>query len=409
MTDPIERIQQGFMDGLDAGESNPRDPLEVVLSEFSEDIRKGNSPSIDDYASRYPELAVQIRDLFPLVHGLEQWKEDREIECLRRNVPAEFPLSKLGDYELIRELGRGGMGVVFQAVHSKSQRPVAIKLLPWRFAADMPVWRERLQCEAATIAALQHPNIVSIYSFSEDQGYPYYVMQLVEGIGLDKLIDQLKGQRRRAARRKRRIADPSNEALTFDSWRRFAGIGEQVALALAYAHENGVCHNDIKPSNLLVRSNRQVIVTDFGIGRLSASDVAEGDDRAIGTLKYMAPERLAGGGSHQSDLYSLGVTLYELTTQRTIFPHQKRKPMIDAILHEKPIAPHRFNPDFPRPLEKIILKAMAKDVVDRYASAKELALDLSRFINRQPIPWMNHSPWKKMLTACQNWVSQFRR
>jgi serine/threonine protein kinase len=411
MTEPNAREQQVISDprGLTADETSSRDPLEVVLSAFGEEVRNGNTPSIDDYARRYPDLAEQIRELFPLVHGLEQWKSDREIECMRRNMPAEFSIKKLGDYELIRELGRGGMGVVFQAVHTTSQRSVAIKLLPWRFAADMHVWKDRLQREAATIAALQHPNIVPIYSFSEDQGYSYYVMQLVDGIGLDKLIDQLMRQRRRAARRKRQTIEPTSGTLLFDSWRGFAGIGEQVALALAYAHENGVCHNDIKPSNLLVRANRQVIVTDFGIGRLDPDDVTDTDDRAIGTLKYMAPERLSGPGSLQSDLYSLGVTLYELATQTPIFPFQKRKQLIVAILHEKPILPRRLTPDIPLPLEKIILKAMAKAPSDRYATARELAIDLRRFINREPIQSIASNPWQNMVSMCQNWMKHFWR
>ena len=221
---------------------------------------------------------------------------------MRRNIPTEFSLKKLGDYELIRELGRGGMGVVFQAVHTTSQRSVAIKLLPWRFAADMSVWKDRLQREASTIAALKHPNIVPIYSFSQDQGYSYYVMQLIDGVSLDKMIEQLKLQRRRVEKKKRRVAEPNDVSLMFDSWRGFAGIGEQVAAALAYAHEQGVCHNDIKPSNLLIRPNRQVIVTDFGIGRLNTDDRSDWNDREVGTLKYMAPERLSSPGTTRSDI-----------------------------------------------------------------------------------------------------------
>ena len=124
------------MNGTDA---NDRDPLEVVLTEFTEDKRQNKSPSIEDYARRYPALAGQIRELFPLVENLERWKSDKETQCLRRNVPREFPFDRLGEYQLIREIGRGGMGVVFQALHVTSQRSVAIKLLPWRFAADMAV------------------------------------------------------------------------------------------------------------------------------------------------------------------------------------------------------------------------------------------------------------------------------
>ena len=214
-----------------------RDPLELALTEFMDQIRQGKMPSIDEFAGRYPALAEQIRELFPLVGNLERLKSEKEIECLRRNVPKQFPFDRLGDYQLVRELGRGGMGVVFQASHPTFHRSVAIKLLPWRFAADMPVWKERLQREATTIAALQHPNIVQIYSFSEDQGYYYYVMQLIEGVGLDTIIQDLKQQqrgKRRSTKRPQSEVGVVGGKLTHDAWKGFARIGEQVALALAY-------------------------------------------------------------------------------------------------------------------------------------------------------------------------------
>lgn len=390
--------------------SEHRDPLEVVLTRFGDEVRQGGSPSIEDYAQQYPELADQIRELFPLVRGLENWTSDREMQCLKRNVPAEFTLKKLGEYELVREIGRGGMGVVFEALDLKLQRKVAIKLLPWRYAANMSAWKLRMQQEAATIAALQHPNIVPIYSFSEDQGYPYYVMRLVDGIGLDKLIEQLRQLRQRADRKKRRVTRPLEVPLTFDSWRGFASIGEQVALALAYAHERGVCHNDIKPSNLLIRPNRQVIITDFGIGHIPLSEIsAESDDGyAVGTAMYMAPERLTGQGGPLSDVYSLGVTLYELTTQTPAFQFRKRAQLEAAIIQGKPTALRQLVPDIPHPLEAIILKAMSRLPEDRYSSARELAADFRRFIDRQPIS-INAGFWKRLSRRCRDWITSLRR
>lgn len=381
-----------------------RDPLEVLLTEFGDRLRQGLNPSIDDYAARYPEVAEQIRELFPLIRSLESWTSDREIQCLKRNIPATFSLKKLGDYDLVRELGRGGMGVVFEAVHVTSQRPVAIKLLPWRYAADMPTWKERIQREAATIAALQHPNIVPIYSFSEDQGYPYYVMQLIEGLSLDQLIPQLRQQRQRATRKQRRAARPLDVPLAFDSWRAFAGLAEQIALALAYAHEHGVCHNDIKPSNLFVRSNRQVIITDFGIGRMQPDQFAETDDLSIGTPMYMAPERLSGIESPRSDIYSLGATLYELTTQTPAFDCARRTQLVATIREGNPPRPQHWAPEMPRPLEAIILKAMARSPSDRYQSASEMAQDLRRFMDRQPIS-IGLRPWQRWIHLLKGWLT----
>lgn len=406
-------------DDVSLGEDeSARDPLEISLTEFMDEIRQGKSPSIDDFAQRYPELADQIRELFPLVGNLERWKSEKEVECLRRNVPKQFPFEKLGEYQLVRELGRGGMGVVFQAFHLTSLRSVAIKLLPWRFAADMPIWKERLQREATTIAALHHPNIVQIYSFSEDQGYYYYVMQLIEGVGLDTIIQRLKEQRSQRPR-KRSAPSASNgtatdieTSLTLDAWRAYAKIGEQVALALACAHEHGVLHNDIKPSNLLVRSNDHVIVTDFGIGQPEPNDLSDSDDLAVGTLRYMAPERLSGPGQPKSDIYSLGVTLYELTTQTPVFEIQKRRLLNAAILKQRPTRPRRLVPEMPAPLEQIIMKAIAKDPADRYTSARSLARDLRRFINREPVHAKKRGITSRIfgvLLRCLGWLQFWRK
>lgn len=364
-----------------------RDPLELALTEFTEEKRQGKSPTIAEYVRRYPDLADQIHELFPLVDNLERWKNDKEMECLKRNIPQEFPFDRLGEYTLVRERGRGGMGVVFEAIHSTSQRSVAIKLLPWRYAADMSVWKERLQHEAATIAALHHPNIVPIYSFSEDQGYYYYVMQFVDGEGVDAIIQKLKQQRHktRSTRISRMLPTMNKYSLTHDSWRGFAKIAEQVAIALAYAHEQGVAHNDIKPSNLLVRSNGQVIVTDFGIGRRDDQDLSDSDEHPVGTLRYMAPERWKGCPGPLADIYAVGATLYELTTQHPVFDEQKRAGLIESILHHDPPPPSQFIAAIPSPLECIILKAMSKSPADRYATANELAQDLRRFIDRQPV------------------------
>ena len=174
-------------------------------------------------------------------------------------------------------------------------------------------------------------------------------------------------------------------------------------MALAYAHKHHVCHHDIKPSNLLVRTNRQVVVTDFGIGRLPEGEFSETDDHAIGTLKYMAPERLEGVISAHSDIYSLGATLYELATQSPLFDFRKRSQWIDAIRHQKPISPRKIIPEIPEPFERIILKAIAKDPADRYRTAKSMAADLKRFSHRQEVHAANPSILQQLLKRCRSW------
>ena len=429
MTDPDDAAEpelDGFPIPGDSEGLNSRDGLEVLLSRFADEVRTGALPSIEDYAAKHPEYADQIRELFPLVFSLERWKGDKEVECLRRNVPDEISVEAFGEYKVVRELGRGGMGVVFHAVHERTHRPVAVKLLPWRYAADMPRWKERFHREAATIAALQHRNIVQVYSFGRHEGYYYYVMQLIEGIGLDRIIDRLQkssrpcsvpdlvaataANRSSSERLSQKVPGQRDDsthatlALTRDSWRGFARLGEQIASALAHAHQNNVLHNDIKPSNLLVKPNGQVIVTDFGIGRLDndEGEMLTQDESAVGTLRYMAPERLMGAGDARCDIYSLGITLYELITQTTPFDALNRSDLLDRVFHEALRPPCRIIPHIPVPLETIILKAIERDPADRYESASALAEDLRRFINGQRIRAVRKGFFQRAVTWCKS-------
>ena len=395
--DPQSANLDGFPVAADPENVRAREPLEVLVSRYADAVRRGESPSIEEYAQRYREWADQIRELFPLIETLERWKSDKEFECLRRSVPDDFPVRRVGTYQFVRELGRGGMGIVFEAVQDGSGRRVAVKLLPWRFAADMSHWKERFHREATTIARLRHANIVRVYTFGTHEGYCYYVMQLVEGVSLDWIIRRLResadlvyvDEIRRAGREDRDSsrestegeADPASGGLRRDSWQDFANIGLQVALALGHAHEKGVLHNDVKPANLLLERTGRVIVTDFGIGRRSSGDPAHADEHPIGTLRYMAPERLVGRSEVRSDIYALGVTLYELVTQQPAFDGGDRRQLMDRIVHSQIQPVREIVPQIPRPLETIILNAMAADPAERYHSAQALASDLLRFLH----------------------------
>jgi serine/threonine protein kinase len=180
-------------------------------------------------------------------------------------------------------------------------------------------------------------------------------------------------------------------------------------LALSCAHERGVVHNDIKPSNLLVRPSGQVIVTDFGIGQPVSDGMTSTNELAIGTLRYMAPERLSGPGTPKSDIYSLGVTLYELTTRSPLFDFQKRTQLNDAIIKLSPVTPRRMVPDLPGSLERIIMKAIAKQPDERYASARAMAEDLRRFINREPVKADAEGAWQRLKRWCLGWFTSRHR
>lgn len=407
--DPSQAELLGFPIHADAENLTAREAPEILLSRFADEIRRGESPSIEDYVARYPAWAEQIRELFPLVMTLERWKLDKEVEYLKRTVPDEFPIRRLGGYQLIRELGRGGMGVVFEALQESSGKHFAVKLLPWRFTADRPQWKERFHREASTIARLRHRNIVRVYAFGTHDGYCYYVMDVIAGVSCDKIVQRLQEAEefpifsavsQQAVEVRGSHSPPSAPALRpipavnpsqllrtihREAWTTFASIAAQVATALAHAHAHGVLHNDIKPANLLLKTDGQVIVTDFAIGRRTEQDVEGQQEHTMGTLRFMAPERLRGQCDARSDVYAIGATLYELATRTPAFHSPDRQQLVQMILEAKPRPPRQIVPTLPRPLETIILNAMAGEPTDRYSSAEALAADLHRFQNGQPI------------------------
>jgi len=380
-------------------QSRSRDSLEVLATQFADRVRRGEQPSMDQYLAAYPEYAEGIRELFPMVAALEQWKHDREAAVLRQQIPEEFKIEELGDCRIIREIGRGGMGVVFEALQGSLNRRVAVKLLPWRVAM-VPRWQEQFEREARTIARLQHTSIVPIYSFGTHEGYAYYTMQYVEGVSLSNIILLLKeresvvfsavidaaaeGGSNSAGRPSLRSGAP-RRGLRRDSWKSFARIGMQVAQALRYSHGQGVLHNDVKPANLLIDATGKVCVTDFGLAA-EVNPAPDAEDGAVtGTVRYMAPERFTGESNQTSDLYSLGLTLYELATRQPAFTSEDRSTLIESITQGalKPLT--TVDRTIPQNLALIIEKACAPVTADRYQSAVELGSDLELFINDQPV------------------------
>lgn len=376
----------------------PTVTFESLLDQFTRDVRRGIASPVKIYAANHPQFADEILELFPLVGDLERCKSSQDAELVRQNFPDEFPLRQLGDYTLVREIGRGGMGIVFEAIQSPTGRPVAIKLLPGRDATNQRRSKKRFHREAITIARFRHQNIVPIYSFGEHDGYSFYVMQLVQGIGLDRVIKSLRestdpvfcsspieAKPIEANPIELKVRDlakpPSIRGILRDSWKVFARIGIQVATALSYAHQHDVLHQDIKPANLILNEAGKVVVTDFGG---SYQPRAEPGKRAssTGTLMYMAPERLEGTSDPRSDVYSLGATLYELVTRKPLFPSFDRARLPDLILNSAPTPPTLLAKTLPADFEAIILTALAKNPADRYATAKAFSDDLLCFVNQ---------------------------
>ena len=415
MSDSPENYEveiDGFPVADDEANVRGRLPVELLSAQFVDELRSGQQPSIDDYAARYPRVAAEIHEFFPVLVAMEELKQKKQTDNLRQSVPENFNITTLGRCRMLREIGRGGMGVVFEAVEDTG-RQVAVKLLPWH-TAGIPGWRERFAHEVQTTRKMHHENIVPIYRTGNDGRYCYYVMQLIPGVGLDWIIAKLANDHvvepqdiRDASYRPRSVTEidtdceipvrllgeledaddpPDRDAapLTLFDWQASAKLIVQAARAVQYAHKRGVLHNDVKPGNLLIDPNWKVWMTDFGIAQRLDSPQSD-DERLVGTLRYMAPERIQGEQNIQTDIYSLGLTMYELVTQTPAFPSPDREELVELILSREPPLPRDINYSIPDSMQNIILNAIAPDPAHRYETAAHFEADLLGFLNGQSI------------------------
>lgn len=301
-------------------------------------------------------------------------------------VPLQEPL---GDFLLIREIGRGGMGVVYEAEQLSLHRTVALKVLPFAAALDARQL-QRFKLEAQAAAQLHHSHIVPVYAVGCERGVHFYAMQFIDGMSL---LDFIRGARDRAGltAAAEDASDPVGQAtlhLDVEHHRRVARMGLQAAEALEYAHRLGVIHRDIKPGNLLIDRRDHLWISDFGLAQHTVDQDLTQTGDIVGTLRYMSPEQARGQrhrvGFH-TDVYALGATLYEAMTLRPPFQGRQREKILNQILHDEPAPPRALVPTIPEELETILLKAMAKGIDERYATCEDLADDLRRFLADQPI------------------------
>ncbi|MEM7261566.1 MAG: protein kinase [Planctomycetota bacterium] len=418
--------------------SDERDPIEEAAEEFAIRIRRGASTDEVEFAASYPEIEEDLLDLLPSVRMIEELKRADSRPRSDRSQPVP---DSVGDYRVIREIARGGMGIVYEAEQRSLGRRVALKVLPEGSLLD-PTRRARFEREAKAAGRLHHTNIVPVFGVGEDQGVSYYAMQYIPGCGLDQVLREL----RRASDGEEEPEDPNAtsdpgdvdpsapsvsqivrrlvegttgsgvandesglEPLTHigtkigrgEYWRRVARLGLQAAQALDYAHSRGTLHRDIKPANLLIDEGGTVWVADFGLAKLDEQDDVTGPADVVGTVRYMAPERFEGAADARSDIYSLGLTLYEFLALRPAFRQRDRGQLAIDVLTSDPPRPSSVRRGVPVDLETIVLRSMAKEPERRYESAGAMAEDLEAFLSDRPIAARRTSALERSWRWCR--------
>jgi tetratricopeptide (TPR) repeat protein len=383
-----------------------------AMEEYLRLLQAGQRPDRQAFLARYPEvadpLAVCLQGL-DFVHAagaeLSHPAAGSGSAAGGNDDAAVAPPEALGDFRIVREVGRGGMGVVYEAEQLSLGRRVALKVLP--FAATMdPRQLQRFHNEARAAAALDHPHIVHVHAVGCERAVHYYAMQFIDGLTLAQLIAHQRGQLPQrpeepttdytppaadqpAAETAAAAADTTAQRpRDLPEFRRIAEWGRQAAEALDHAHTLGIVHRDIKPANLLVDGHGKLWVTDFGLAQIQSDARLTITGDLVGTLRYMSPEQALAKRvvvDHRTDVYSLGATLYELLTLEPAFRGNDRQELLRQIAFEEPVRPRRLNKAVPAELETIVLKALEKNPTDRYATAKELAEDLGRFLADEPI------------------------
>ncbi len=348
-----------------------------ILDQYLAELQAGTRPDRERLLAQHPDLAEQLEECLSGIDFLNGQGRDDAPEVL-------------GDFRILREVGRGGMGVVYEAEQVSLKRRVALKVLSYGGTGSEAT--QRFRREAETVAELHHTNIVPIFAIGCEGHRHYYAMQFIEGRSLAE------------------FAATGELCATHE----LAVWALQAADALTHAHRRGVVHRDVKPSNLILDPQGRIWLTDFGLAKRADDVTLSVAGALLGTPRYMSPEQAAAMSrpvDHRTDIYSLGATLYELATGRPIFQANSAHAVISQIINTEPKAIRAVVPSFPRDLETMILKCLAKEPSQRYQSAGELAEDLRAFLDERPIQarraslfelasrWARRNPLTASLTA----------
>jgi tetratricopeptide (TPR) repeat protein len=362
--------------------------LARVLEACLSDLEAGRALDAEHLLAEHPAVAERLA---AALQALELVHHGTAGAGATGEASEALPVGRLGDFDILREVGRGGMGVVYEAAQVSLGRRVALKVLPLAATLD-PRQMQRFRMEAQAAALLHHGNIVPIYSVGCERGVHYYAMQYIEGQSLAEILAALRlpgGAPLPGAPTLPSAAlstERSGRGLGY--YRSVARLGLQAALALEHAHQLGVVHRDIKPANLLVDVTGNLWVADFGLARLRSQMGLTLSGDTVGTLRYMSPEQALAKRAvvdHRTDIYSLGSTLYEVLTLRHAYPGDSPEEVLRRLAEGEPVAPRKIDPRIPVQLETVVQKAMAREPERRYATAQDFAEDLSRFLEHRPV------------------------
>ena len=401
--------------------------LEDIVEQFTAEIRAGKTPRVRQYVKQYPAHADELTDLLSSVAMIEGLKNYSPNSCVADQQFNDIEVPDfLGEYRIVGEVGRGGMGIVFEAVHETLGRRVAIKVMTVGTGRNS-IHLDRFHREAVSAATLHHTNIASVFGAGEDKGLHFYVMEYIEGqslsqiikggrIGLDETTNfktkpkvplHITGAGKtptdisRSLDAERANNDLSQKSLVIGEetvsprarYKWVADTGQQIADALAYAHEKNILHRDIKPSNLVVDYHATVWLTDFGLAKNITKDDLTKTGEIIGTPQYMAPESFSGNYDARSETYCLGLTLYEMATLNPAFENTSPGQIIKAVTTSSPPPPRKMDSSMPHDLATIIEKSISREPEDRYQTAAEMRDDLRAFIADRPIAARKMSLW----------------
>jgi serine/threonine protein kinase/Flp pilus assembly protein TadD len=412
-----------------------------VADEFLRRQEQGERPQVEEYVARYPQAAALLRKVLASLQLLEA---SAASGASAPEQDADLVTGVLGDFRLVREIGRGGMGIVYEAEQVSLGRRVALKVLPFAGALDARQL-QRFALEARAAALLHHQSIVPVYFVGCERGVHFYAMQLIEGQTLAQLIHQLRQENGLAAAEPDAPpaaagqGEPSGAPTTAHTpapqataaaaaetakavpasrpterslqsrefYRQVARLGVQAAEALDHAHQRGIVHRDVKPGNLLLDGQGQLWVTDFGLAQFQSDTKLTLSGDLVGTLRYMSPEQALAQRvvvDHRTDVYSLGATLYELLALQPAYLGTDRQQLLRQIAFEEPRALRKVNRAVPVELAVIVAKAMEKNPQERYATAQELADDLQRFLLDRPI----QARWPSLRQRAVKWTRRHR-